>query len=231
MSKSTIPKTPRVPKEGTHTDRKVKYQITKKIVLNQEQKTILENDLTILTGKAGSGKSYLAVVTALEMLSKREIEQIIITRPITDVQNLGFLPGDINDKMDPWIAPIYDIIEEMFGGKDQLNLLKQDGRIKIVPNQYMQGRTFTKKFVIVDECQNLTNELTLGILTRLGKEGKMVFCGDINQIQIRNKNHTGMKKLLSMSTKVNGVGFFELVNNHRHPIVEKILDFYGKEDI
>lgn len=223
-----------VPKEGSHFTRKINYEIKKNIVLNQEQhvaqKIIKENTLTILTGKAGSGKTYTAIVTALEMLSKKEIEQIVLTRPVTDVQNLGYLPGGLDEKMDPWVAPIYDIIEETFGGKEVLEQIKKEGRIKIVPNQYMQGRTFTKKFVIVDECQNLNNDLTLGILTRLGKDGKMVFCGDINQVQIKNKNLTGMQKLIDMASTIKGVGFLELLNNHRHKLVDDILDFYGKDE-
>jgi phosphate starvation-inducible PhoH-like protein len=210
--------------------RKPKNPITFKIQLNEEQKSakqlILENPVTLLKGMAGSGKTLVACQVALDMVFKKDVERIIITRPTVAKEEIGFLPGDLKEKMDPWLAPIYANLYMLYD-KEKVDKMIRDNVIEIVPFAFMRGRTFPNSFVIVDECQNITHGQTEMILGRLGKGGKMVFCGDITQTDLKTKKDSGIGFFTRLEENIRGVKVFTLKTNHRHEIVEPILKLYS----
>ena len=211
--------------------RKPKNPIKFKLELNEEQKiakaNIFENPITLLKGSAGSGKTLVACQTALDMLFKREIERIIITRPTVAKEELGFLPGDLKEKMDPWLSPIYANLYMLYN-KEAVDKLVQENVIEIAPFAFMRGRTFANSFVIVDECQNITHSQTEMVVGRLGKGGKMVFCGDLTQTDLKNRKDSGISFFTRLEEKVPGVRIVTLKTNHRHEIVESILSVYSE---
>ena len=175
--------------------RKPKGEIKFKLSLNEEQKEakqiVLDNPVVLLKGMAGSGKTLLACQIALDMVFKREMEKIIITRPTVAKEDIGFLPGDLKEKMDPWLAPIYSNLYLLYD-KEKIDKMVTENNIEIVPFAFMRGRTFPNCFVIVDECQNITHQQTEMMLGRLGKGGKMVFCGDLSQVDLKSKKDSGI---------------------------------------
>lgn len=218
-----------------HTDevftqkRKPKNPIKFNIQLNDEQKEakalILENPIVVLKGMAGSGKTLVAVQAALDMLFTKEVEKIIITRPTVSKEDIGFLPGDLKEKMDPWLAPIYHNLYALYG-KDKIDKELERETIEIVPFAFMRGRTFLNSFVIVDEAQNVTHDQMETVIGRLGKKSKMVICGDLAQIDLKNKKETGFSFLSRIEEHVNGFRVMALKQNHRHEIVSPILQVY-----
>ena len=209
--------------------RKLKNPIKFKIELNQEQKEakskILENTVTLLAGSAGSGKTLLACQITLEKLFMKEVEKIIITRPTVSKEEIGFLPGDLREKMDPWVQPIY---QNMYALYDRVKIEKhiQEGDIEIVPVSFMRGRTFLDSIVIVDEAQNVTHEQMEMIVTRLGLRSKMIICGDDNQVDLKNKRDSGFRFLYTASKKIKNLAAISLKTNHRNPIVEDLISYY-----
>lgn len=210
--------------------RKPKNPVKFKIDLNEEQKAaksiIFENPITLLKGMAGSGKTLVACQTALDMFFKREIEKIVITRPTVAKEDIGFLPGDLKEKMDPWLAPIYANLYMLYN-KEGIDKMVQEGYIEIVPFAFMRGRTFPNTFVLVDECQNITHSQTEMMLGRLGKGGKMVFCGDLAQIDLKQKKDSGIGFFVRLEENIKGVKIITLKQNHRHEIVEEVLKIYS----
>ena len=208
---------------------KPKNPIKFNLQLNEEQKQakalIVENPVVVLKGMAGSGKTLVAVQAALDMLFRKEVEKIVITRPTVAKEELGFLPGDLKEKMDPWLAPIYHNLYMLYG-KDKVDKELENGNIEIVPFAFMRGRTFVNSFVIVDEAQNVTHDQMETVLGRLGKESKMVICGDLAQIDLKVKKETGFSFLTRIEEQVTGFKVFALLQNHRHPIVSPILKVY-----
>ncbi len=209
--------------------RKPKNPIRFKINLNEEQKEakniILDNPITLLKGMAGSGKTLLACQIALDLLFRKDIEKIVITRPTVAREEIGFLPGDIKEKLDPWLSPIYANLYLLYD-KEKIDKLIADGTIEIVPFAFMRGRTFPDSVVIVDECQNITHGQTELVLGRLGKGGKMIFCGDLSQVDLKSKKDSGIGFFNRLEENVKGVRVINLKTNHRHEIVESILKIY-----
>ena len=209
--------------------RKPKNPIKFKITLNEEQKEakakILQNTVTLLAGSAGSGKTLLACQIALEKLFTREIEKIIITRPTVSKEEIGFLPGDLREKMDPWVQPIY---QNMFALYDKVKIEKliEDGSIEIVPVSFMRGRTFLDSVVIVDEAQNVTHEQMEMIVTRLGLRSRMIICGDDHQVDLKQKRDSGFRFLYAAARKIKNMCAISLKTNHRDPIVESLIELY-----
>lgn len=197
--------------------------------LNDEQKEakalILENPIVVLKGMAGSGKTLVAVQAALDMLFNKEIDKIIITRPTVAKEDIGFLPGDLKEKMDPWLAPIYHNLYALYN-KDKIEKELANENIEIVPFAFMRGRTFLNSFVIVDEAQNVTHDQMETVIGRLGKQSKMVICGDLAQIDLKNKKETGFSFLSRIEEHVEGFRVMALKQNHRHEIVSPILKVY-----
>ena len=209
--------------------RRPKNPIKFNITLNEEQKAakeiILSNPVTVLRGMAGSGKTLVAVQTALDLLFTREVEKIIITRPTVAKEDIGFLPGDIKEKMDPWLAPIYHNLYLLYD-KAKIDREVEEGRIEILPFAFMRGRTFVDSFVILDEAQNTTHNQMEMLLGRMGKGSKVAICGDIAQVDLRNKKDSGFTFLYRLEEQVKGVKVVTLKTNHRHEIVEPILRVY-----
>ena len=209
--------------------RRPKNPIKFNVQLNEEQKNakeiILANPVTVLKGMAGSGKTLVAVQTALDLLFTKQIEKIIITRPTVAKEDIGFLPGDIKEKMDPWLAPIYHNLYLLYD-KAKIDKEVEEGRIEILPFAFMRGRTFVNAFVIVDEAQNVTHTQMEMVLGRLGKGSWMAICGDLAQVDLKNKKETGFSFLSRVEEQVKGVRVVVLKKNHRHPIVEPILEVY-----
>lgn len=210
--------------------RRPKNPIKYKIQLNDEQKVaktiILDNAVTVVTGAAGSGKTLLATAVGLDLLFRKEIDKIIITRPaVLAGEDLGFLPGDVAEKMDPWLQPIYQNFYSLYD-KAKIDKEMKEGNIQILPLGYVRGLTFTNTFLIADEVQNLTHDQTEALLGRLGHGSKMVLCGDIAQIDLKNKKTSGLSFLRRVEEQVDGFNFVTLQKNHRHSIVQDILDVY-----
>ena len=209
--------------------KQIKNKIKFGISLNSEQKEtkacILNDTISVLTGKAGSGKTLLACQIALEYLFYKEIDKIIIPRPTVSNEDIGFLPGDLKEKMNPWVAPIHANMY-MLAGKEKIEKLIAEDKIEIAPISFMRGRTFVNSYVIVDEAQNITKSQMEMILSRLGINSKMMICGDITQTDLKNKKDSGFPYLFNMQSKVHELGTYELKTNHRHPIVTEILKYF-----
>jgi phosphate starvation-inducible protein PhoH and related proteins len=210
--------------------RKPKNPITFKVQLNEEQKLakaqILENTVTVVTGSAGTGKTLVCTLTGLDLLFRREVEKLIITRPAVHAEeDLGYLPGSIEMKLDPWLQPIYQNFYAAYG-KEKIDKEIAEGNIQLLPMGYVRGLTFTNAFIIADEVQNLTHGQTEALLGRIGKGSKMVLCGDTSQIDLKNKKASGLSFLRRVEEEVPGFKFITLTQNHRHDIVEPILDVY-----
>ena len=218
-----------------HTDevfrekRIIKNPIKFKIPLNEEQKQakeeILSNTLTILAGRAGSGKTLLACQIALDGLLRRHFEKIIITRPTVSREEIGFLPGDLREKMDPWVQPIYQNMYALYD-KEKVEALINDGKIEIVPLAFMRGRTFLDSCIIVDEAQNVTHEQMEMIATRIGLRSKMIVCGDDYQVDLKTKRDSGFRFLYTAARKIKNMCAITLKQNHRDPIVDDLLQMY-----
>jgi phosphate starvation-inducible protein PhoH and related proteins len=207
----------------------VKNPIKFKIPLNEEQKKakdeILNNTLTILAGRAGSGKTLLACQVALDGLLRRHYEKIIITRPTVSKEEIGFLPGDLREKMDPWIQPIY---QNMFVLYDKVKIEKliADDKIEIVPLAFMRGRTFLDSCIIVDEAQNVTHEQMEMIATRIGLRSKMIVCGDDHQVDLKSRRESGFRFIYTAARKIKNMCSITLLKNHRDPIVDDLITIY-----
>jgi len=213
--------------------RRPKGPIKFKIQLNEEQKEakakILNNTVTLLAGSAGSGKTLLACQIALEKLFTREIEKIIITRPTVSKEEIGFLPGDLREKMDPWVQPIYQNMYTLYD-KVKIEKLISDGAIEIVPVSFMRGRTFLDSVVIVDEAQNVTHEQMEMIVTRIGLRSKMIICGDDHQVDLKRKADSGFRFLYTAARKIKNMCAISLKTNHRDPIVEDLINLYDEAE-
>ena len=218
-----------------HTDevfvqkKRPKRPIKFNVQLNDEQKEakakILQYPITVLKGMAGSGKTLVATQVALDLLFTKQIEKVVITRPTVSKEDIGFLPGDIREKMDPWLAPIYHNLHMLYS-KEKVQKLLDDGTIEIVPFAFLRGRTFLNSLVIVDEAQNVTHNQMETVIGRLGKNSKMVICGDMAQIDLKDKRETGFSFLSRIEEQVEGFATHSLQLNHRHTIVSPILQVY-----
>ena len=219
-----------------HTDdvftqkRRPKKPIKFNVQLNDEQKKakalIVDNPITVIRGMAGSGKTLVATQVALDMLFTKQVDKIIITRPTVAKEDIGFLPGDLQAKMDPWLAPIYHNLYLLYS-EEKIKKEVENGNIEIVPFAFMRGRTFLNAFVIVDEAQNVTHSQMETVIGRLGKSSKMVICGDMAQIDLKDKRETGFSFLSRLEENVEGFKTIALEKNHRHDIVSPILEVYA----
>jgi phosphate starvation-inducible PhoH-like protein len=216
---------------GIKEKRKPKNPIKFQIQLNEEQKkakqVIYENTITIITGQAGSGKTLVACQAALDALFCREVEKLIVARPVvTAKEEIGFLPGGLKDKLDPYIAPIYDNLYRLYD-KGKIDSLFVEGKIEIIPFAFMRGRNFSNAFIILDEAQNVTDSQMEMAISRLCEGSKMVIVGDIGQIDLKDKKDSALIFLnKAMPNAVTGVASMHLKHNHRHPIVEDVLNIY-----
>src|SRR5699024_10143937 len=189
---------------------------------------IKAHDLVFGIGPAGTGKTYLAVVMDVHVLKNGDVKRIILTRPAVEAgESLGFLPGDLKEKVDPYLRPLYDALHDVFGSEHTYRLIERD-TIEIAPLAYMRGRTLDDAFVILDEAQNTTPEQMKMFLTRLGFGSKMVINGDITQIDLPNGVQSGLQVVKRLLASVEGLSFihFDGTDVVRHPLVQKIIDAY-----
>lgn len=192
--------------------------------------SINNNDIVFGIGPAGTGKTYLAMAAAVRAFKSKEVNRIILTRPAVEAgENLGFLPGDLQNKVDPYLRPLYDALFEILG-HDTYNNLFEKGLIEVAPLAYMRGRTLDSAFVILDEAQNTTNEQMKMFLTRLGYGSKAIITGDVTQIDLPRGKQSGLKTVLRILAGVKGIGITYLNKNDivRHPLVQRIIDAYEK---
>ena len=191
-----------------------------------------KNDVVFGLGPAGTGKTYLAVVFAVAALKNNEVKKIILTRPAVEAgESLGFLPGDLKEKVDPYLRPLYDALHDMLG-LEQTERLIEKGVIEIAPLAYMRGRTLEDAYVILDEAQNTTDAQMKMFLTRLGFNSKMIVTGDMTQIDLPHGVHSGLKTANYILKGVKGIKFIELsaLDVVRHPVVSRIIERYDDLD-
>lgn len=193
-------------------------------------KSVRENDICFAIGPAGTGKTYLAVAFAVAALKKGIVKKIILARPAVEAgESLGFLPGDFREKIDPYLRPLYDALEEMIPGEQLKNYLEK-GVVEIVPLAYMRGRTLNNAYVILDEAQNATGMQMKMFLTRLGPNSKSIVTGDITQIDLPSFSQSGLVQVKEILKGIDGVGFvyFDKGDVVRHKLVKDIINAYEK---
>lgn len=210
--------------------KKPKNPIKFKIELNSEQKEakakILSSPISVIDGSAGSGKTTLASQIALDLLFKKDIEKIVIARPfVTAGEDIGFLPGGVDSKLEYLTFPIYDIMNSLIGNHEKVEKMIKENQIKVIPIGFLRGVTFNNSLIIIDEAQNCTKLQTELILGRLGETSKLLFCGDKSQCDLKQKLDSGMNLLLDLSKNLEEVSYIKLNKNHRHPIVERITSY------
>jgi phosphate starvation-inducible protein PhoH and related proteins len=191
-----------------------------------------ENDMLFAIGPAGTGKTYTAVALAVRALKNKEVRRIILTRPAVEAgENLGFLPGDLKEKLDPYMRPLYDALQDMIPAEKLAEYL-EEGIIQIAPLAFMRGRTLDKAFVILDEGQNTTEGQMKMFLTRMGKTAKFVVTGDVSQIDLPGHQKSGLKKAIEVLDSVKGIGFVHLDDKDviRHKLVTRIINAFKKEE-
>ena len=196
-------------------------------------KALKENDIVISLGPAGTGKSFLAVSVAVTLLMEKKIDRVILSRPAVEAgEKLGFLPGDMKEKVDPYLRPLYDALYELFGA-DKIDKKIENGEIEIAPLAFMRGRTLKNCFAILDEAQNATETQIKMFLTRIGENSKLVVNGDPSQIDLINKNQSGLIKSRKILKDLNEIKVIEFDHNDvvRHPLVSKIIKAYQKKSI
>lgn len=215
----------RVPIVRTH---KGKTMYAKSLQQINYLKTIDKNDLVFVTGPAGTGKTYVAVLYGLNKLKNNEISKIILTRPAVEAgESLGFLPGDLKEKVDPYLQPLYDALYDVLG-KETVEGYLEKGIIEIAPLAYMRGRTLENAYIILDEAQNTTESQMKMFLTRLGHNSKMIVTGDTTQVDLPGKSKSGLITSAKLLSDISGIGHinFSRIDVIRHPLVQEILRKY-----
>lgn len=203
--------------------------------LNQRKlvESSYKNDLVFALGPAGTGKTYIAVALAVRALKNREVKRIIITRPAVEAgENLGFLPGDLQEKLDPYLRPIYDALSDMVP-TEKLKFYQETRVIEIAPLAYMRGRTLHDAFVLLDEAQNTTSEQIKMFLTRMGPNSKVIITGDQTQVDLPSRQKSGLSESLKVLKEVKGIGVVELSGKDvmRHKLVKSIIEAYEKDEM
>ena len=191
-------------------------------------RALLNHDVVFGLGPAGTGKTYLAVAAAVDAMEKHQIERIVLVRPAVEAgENLGFLPGDLKEKLDPYMQPLYDALRDMIP-HEKLNAFIEAGIIEIAPLAFMRGRTLDNAFVILDEAQNTTHAQMKMFLTRMGRNAKFMITGDPGQIDLPRKVSSGLKEAMLILQNVQGIAFLHLDDKDvvRHPLVRSIIEAY-----
>lgn len=191
---------------------------------------IKSNDIVFGIGPAGTGKTYLAMAMAVQAFKNKEVNRIILTRPAVEAgESLGFLPGDLQEKVDPYLRPIYDALFDILGAESYGRYIEK-GVIEVAPLAYMRGRTLDSSYVILDEAQNTTNEQMKMFLTRLGFGSKAIITGDITQIDLAKGKESGLRGITNILNDVRGIDFIYLTKHDivRHPLVQRIIDAYER---
>ncbi len=194
-------------------------------------RSIMDHDINFGIGPAGTGKTYLAVACAVQALETERVSRIILVRPIVEAgEKLGFLPGDIAQKVHPYLQPLYDALHEMMGF-EKVSQLIEKGVIELLPLAYMRGRSLNDSFIILDEAQNTTSEQMKMFLTRIGFNSKAVITGDVTQIDLNNRHDSGLVHAREILKNVKGISFsqFQIADVVRHPLVQAIVEAYEQQ--
>ncbi len=202
--------------------------------VNQQRlvKLAEKNDLLFAVGPAGSGKTYTAIALAVRALKEREVRRIILTRPAVEAgEKLGFLPGDMKEKLDPYLQPLYDALNDMIPAA-KLQKYIEEGTVQIAPLAYMRGRTLDNAFVILDEAQNTTLSQIKMFLTRMGRNAKFIVTGDVTQIDLPRRSDSGLTRAMETLKNIEGIGIVEFDKRDivRHQLVKYIVDAFDKRD-
>ena len=193
---------------------------------------VFNNDLVFAIGPAGTGKTYISVALAVRALKNKLVKKIIITRPAVEAgENLGFLPGDLKEKIDPYLRPIYDALQDMIPA-EKLKFYQENAIIEIAPLAYMRGRTLQNAYILLDEAQNTTPMQLKMFLTRMGPNSKVIITGDVSQIDLPRKQRSGLIEAVDILGGIEGIGFVKLDGSDvvRHKLVRKIIDAYEKAE-
>jgi phosphate starvation-inducible PhoH-like protein len=218
--------------EKVATNVKGKPIIAKTLGQRHYVSAIRKKDMVFGIGPAGTGKTYLAVVMAVTALKEGQVKRIVLTRPAVEAgESLGFLPGDLKEKVDPYLRPLYDALHDVLGMEQTVRLMER-GTIEVAPLAYMRGRTLDDAFVILDEAQNTTREQMKMFITRLGFGSKMVINGDLTQIDLPKGKQSGLKAAIEILSKVNDIAFIYLQQTDvvRHTLVQQILNAYERQE-
>ncbi|MBF0464858.1 MAG: PhoH family protein [Nitrospirae bacterium] len=211
---------------------KIKYVIPKTETQRKYVEAIKHNDIVVGIGPAGTGKTYLAVAMAVAAYMKKEVSRIILARPAVEAgEKLGFLPGDIHEKINPYLRPLYDALFDMMDA-DRVSLLIERGVLEIAPLAYMRGRTLRDAFIILDEAQNTTSEQMKMYLTRLGPESRTVITGDVTQVDLPRERVSGLVEIETILRGIDGIEFvyFNEKDVVRHRLVKEIIKAYEKHE-
>ena len=195
-------------------------------------RSVMHNELVFSIGPAGTGKTFLAVAAAVSALRDNRVERIILTRPAVEAgEKLGFLPGDLQQKIDPYLRPIYDALNDTLTAS-RVQKYMENGIIEVAPLAYMRGRTLNNAFIILDEAQNTTLTQLKMFLTRMGYGSRMVITGDVTQIDLKPPTISGLVRIASILRQIQGIGFVYLDHSDvlRHPLVQRIIEAFGRKD-
>tara|TARA_R100000808_G_C2097175_1_gene115509 strand:- start:60 stop:716 length:657 start_codon:yes stop_codon:yes gene_type:complete len=201
----------------------VRFSLSLSLEQKKAKTEILKHPFNFIIGKAGSGKTLLSVQIALDLFFKRQVDRIIITRPTISTEDNGFLPGSEKEKMEPWLVPIRSNMRKVYNKPPVLEKMEREEQIELVSLAHFRGRTFDNAIVVVDEFQNLTRPQLAMAIGRLGKDSKMIFCGDSYQIDLKDKNHSAyhdVAKLIESEYVYKAI----LEDNHRHSAINKLLE-------
>lgn len=200
---------------------------------NKYVNLIEQNDIVFGIGPAGTGKTYLAMAMAIKAYKNQEVERIVLTRPAVEAgESLGFLPGDLQEKIDPYLRPIYDSLFDILGF-EQYNKMFERGLIEVAPLAYMRGRTLDNSYIVLDEAQNTTNEQMKMFLTRIGYGSKAIITGDITQVDLPRGKSSGLRNASRILKNIKGIEFMEFQTSDvvRHPLVQKIINAYEQNKL
>jgi len=195
-------------------------------------KALLKSDISLGVGPAGTGKTYLAIAVAVSLLKKRQVERLILSRPAVEAgERLGFLPGDMKEKIDPYLRPLYDALFDMMPSENVERMI-ENGQIEVAPLAFMRGRTLANSFVILDEAQNTTPAQMKMFLTRMGENSSICVTGDLSQIDLPPNIKSGLKDAIEVLEKISGISIIRFTGNDiiRHPMVTRIVNAYDKRE-
>ena len=201
---------------------------------NQQRyvKALLKSEVSLGVGPAGTGKTYLAIAVAVSLLKKRQVERLILSRPAVEAgERLGFLPGDMKEKIDPYLRPLYDALFDMMPSENVERMI-ENGQIEVAPLAFMRGRTLANSFVILDEAQNTTPAQMKMFLTRMGENSRVCVTGDLSQIDLPPNIKSGLKDAIEVLEKISGISIIRFSGNDiiRHPMVTRIVNAYDKRE-